>query len=512
MISEIQFARIVSHLYDAVIVVDAQGLIADWNPGATRLLGYERETVVGRTLAALGADPDAPSLSELMARGVDDGGGWSGELTLPHSDGQARRCETRLVPLLDGAGEAAGMVVISRGASPQRHRLKIDQPELEGPPPGTRPEPAANPDPQGMRTVAEVAGGIAHYLNNQLSPVIIMTDLLLADQTLAEPARGMLEVIRQGVRGAAGEVARFGMLRRDLAGQGRAGPVDLYALMEGLPALMHEEWRGDPALGRGKIAFDAQLNPVPPAMGHAAGLRQCLKEVVHNAAEVMPRGGVIRLGLERSGDAIVCTVKDGGRGMTPLERRRCLEPFFTTKAAGAGLGLALCAGIVDRHRGTLSISSELGQGTLVTISLPLGATAGEAGATADPQPAPAALRVLYIDDEPIMRQTLPLLLHTLGHRTEVAEHGLAGIEKFKDQVYDAVICDFSMPGLNGREVAAAIKAIEPATAVILVTGWAADQLAPREGEAAPEDRVLEKPVTIDSLRCALNAAVGTGRR
>jgi CheY-like chemotaxis protein len=279
-------------------------------------------------------------------------------------------------------------------------------------------------------------------------------------------------------------------------------PVDLRALMAELPALArHQEEQEPRPVGR-EIAFELQLEVVPPIVGNASELRQCLADLLGNAVDAMTQGGTICLRLQDRGDSIIATVQDSGRGMTEAEQTRCLEPFFTTKAAGAGLGLPLCAGIVARHRGRLSLSSIPGEGTACHLEFPV-----ERTAASRPGGASAAYRILYIDDEPIVRRSMSMLLAALGHETDVAANGYAGIDQFKAQAYDVVISDFSMPGLTGRDVAAAIKALRPDTVVLLSTGWQTAQIAPALGEDAVEDGIIEKPVTIDTLKAALSRAM-----
>jgi CheY-like chemotaxis protein len=192
--------------------------------------------------------------------------------------------------------------------------------------------------------------------------------------------------------------------------------------------------------------------------------------------------------------------------MTAAVRMRCLEPFFTTKGErGTGLGLAMVYGMVQRHGGEIEIDSEPGKGTAVRLSFPVAAVAPSAELTAD---VPLeSLRILIVDDDPLLLCSLQDTLEGEGHLIQVADGGQAGIDAFsiaerKAQPFDVVITDLGMPHIDGRAVAAAIKAVAPVTPVIMLTGWGYRLLA--EKDLPPfVDRVLSKPPRLAELRAAL---------
>jgi PAS domain S-box-containing protein len=361
-----------------------------------------------------------------------------------------------------------------------------------------------------LGAIGEIASGVSHNLNNMLSPSIILLDLLLTQEGLSGQTRELVSAIRTGTHDAAQLVSRLGLLYRKKDLEAKHEPVDLHELMEEIPALTAGKWRCEPRETGRDITLELQLEKVPIINANATDLRQCLVNLVFNAVDAIKHSGVIYLRLKNKGDSVVITVQDSGRGMTAIEQQQCLEPFFTTKAAGTGLGLPLCVGIVENHQGQFSLRSTPCEGTSIDIEIPVKPLAqvlpgGEAESLL------ATYRILYIDDEPIVRKSMALLLETLGHKTDVAENGFVGIEKFKENEYDIVISDFSMPGLNGRRVASAIKALSPATIVILVTGWPVAHIAPDAQEEALEDSIIGKPVTIEKLRNVLNTTKLTPR-
>jgi CheY-like chemotaxis protein len=202
-------------------------------------------------------------------------------------------------------------------------------------------------------------------------------------------------------------------------------------------------------------------------------------------------------------------VVDTGIGMDEETRRRCLEPFFTTKGErGTGLGLAMVFGMVQRHSCGLEIDSAPGAGTTMRLvfAVPTAAIAEPGQRAAAPQ-ALGRLRLLLVDDDPVLLKSLGDALKTDGHSIVTANGGEAGIAEFRasrenGEPFAAVLTDLGMPYVDGRKVAAAVKQASPATPVIMVTGWGQRMVA--EGDIPPHvDRVLAKPPKLHELRNAL---------
>jgi CheY-like chemotaxis protein len=197
-------------------------------------------------------------------------------------------------------------------------------------------------------------------------------------------------------------------------------------------------------------------------------------------------------------------------GMDEETRRRCLEPFFTTKGErGTGLGLAMVYGVVRRHSAELDIESAPGNGTTIRVNFPV-STVIPADITTSVPAMPqgrARLRLLLIDDDPLLLRSLQDALEPDGHLIVTANDGQAGIDLFRSSLkrsepFDAVITDLGMPYIDGRQVAAAVKGASPSTPVILLTGWGQRLVA--EGEIpAHVDHVLSKPPKLRELREAL---------
>jgi len=278
-------------------------------------------------------------------------------------------------------------------------------------------------------------------------------------------------------------------------------------------ALTRPRWR-DEALGSGRtILVEADMRPVPRILGSESEMREMLANLIFNAVDAMPEGGLIRIrtGMREASASeetplaprvpqVFLEVSDSGTGMTDDVRRRCLEPFFSTKGErGTGLGLPMVYGIVKRHRGTMDIESTVGKGTTFVVLLPADTSLAREVAPRAQAPSSGPLHVLVVDDEPIARDVLSEYLMGDGHTVDTAVNGREAFEKFKAGRYALVITDRAMPEVGGDQLAAMVKEVAPDTPVILLTGFG--DLMNAAGEKPDGvDMVVKKPIRLATLR------------
>jgi CheY-like chemotaxis protein len=206
---------------------------------------------------------------------------------------------------------------------------------------------------------------------------------------------------------------------------------------------------------------------------------------------------------------VVLEVSDTGVGMDEATRRRCLEPFFTTKGErGTGLGLAMVYGMAQRHDCALEIISQPGTGTTIRLAFAISAAAQVATVRVPALRLPArSLRILVVDDDTALTESLRVTLQDDGHHVTAAGGGQAGIDAFHGALqtpesFDVVITDLGMPYVDGRQVADSVRAAAPDTPIIMLTGWG--QRLSADSEPRPRvDRLLSKPPRLQELRAAL---------
>ena len=228
--------------------------------------------------------------------------------------------------------------------------------------------------------------------------------------------------------------------------------------------------------------------------------------LIFNAVDAMPHGGRLRIAtaLDAAASTVRLTVADDGIGMTADVRRRCLEPYFTTKGArGTGLGLAMSYGSVARHQGSIDVASEPGRGTTVSIRLPASAHRPAPTPELPDDAARAPRRVLVVDDDPVPRQMVAESLMSDGHVVETATNGRQAFERFARGRFDVVVTDRAMPEMNGVELAAAIVDLARARPGVIMLSGFGHHAGPPDELPPGVDVVLAKPVALEQLRQAL---------
>jgi signal transduction histidine kinase/CheY-like chemotaxis protein len=367
-----------------------------------------------------------------------------------------------------------------------------------------------------LRALGQMASGIAHDINNALSPIALYTESLLGTEPLlTEAGRGKLEIIQRAIDDAANTISRMSEFYRRRDAQLELTPVDVNTLVQQVLDLTQARWRDMPQQRGDVIEVRTEFETdLPRIAGVQSELREALTNLVFNAIDAMPEGGAVtlRTKFDRETELVGIEITDTGVGMDEATRQRCLEPFFTTKGQrGTGLGLAMVYGVAQRHGAGFDIDSQPGIGTTVRLTFAVSDGAGAAVVSSSHR-APTRLRLLIVDDDPILLRALRDVLETDGHVVTSASGGAAGIATFLeaesgDKPFDAVITDLGMPGLDGRRVASTIKEANPATPVLLLTGWG-ERMRAEEETPGHVDRVLSKPPRMYELREALNECCG----
>ncbi|WP_162916524.1 ATP-binding protein [Dongia deserti] len=369
-----------------------------------------------------------------------------------------------------------------------------------------------------LRALGQMASGIGHDINNALSPIALHTEALLeSGADLSPRVRDSLLTIQRAIDNIAQTVVRMREFYRPRAAESEQAPVQLNPVALQAIDLTRARWHDMPQR-RGHIItvktdLAAELPTVPGIEGE---IREALVNLILNAVDAMPNGGTLTLRTKtvprpHASDAgyVQIDLADTGIGMNDETRRRCMEPFFTTKGdGGSGLGLATVYGVVRRHGAEIDIRSVYGRGTTVSLVFPVQA-ATETPAATPPRThaAPERLRLLLVDDDPLFLKSLGDFLEADGHMVTETSSGQGAIDAFRAahqrrESFSAVITDLGMPYVDGRRVASAVKEVAPSTPVILLTGWGT-RLMPDDDIPPNIDRVLSKPPKLRELRQTL---------
>ncbi|WP_431198045.1 PAS domain-containing hybrid sensor histidine kinase/response regulator [Leifsonia xyli] len=463
---------------DAIIVRDLGGVIRYWNHGAETIYGIPAAEAVGRSVRDLLYDD--PREFDLAAAALLRDGFWVGELRQRRADGALIVVDCRWQ--------------LSRGEDGQVTVFAVNSDITE-----QRREQELRIRTQRLESLGTLAGGIAHDLNNVLTPILMSVQLLRQDEQ--DPRRrDMLDALDAAAQRGASMIRQVLSFAR--GSQGRRAPVEVGPLLWELARFCRE------TLPKSIELRVEAADGLPAVSGDETELFQVLVNLVTNARDAMPEGGVLTI---RAGDhdgKVRIEVVDSGTGMDEATVGHILEPFFTTKESGTGLGLPTSAAIVQAHGGELEVKTAPGRGTSIAFELPPVAQA-EAWPPRDEPPAPGpgrGRRVLVVDDEPAICELIRETLDQRGFVTEVAQ-GRQALELLaQGSRFDAVLTDVMMPGVAGDAIARRLTAEQPRAAVVLMSG-----LLPGPGARAAVERdgahFLAKPFTPAALLATLDAAL-----
>jgi PAS domain S-box-containing protein len=504
-------ATLIAKARDAIVVQDLEGKIRFWNEGAVRLYGWTAEETLGCEAHEVLFRRVVPELRQ-AEYAIREKGEWAGEFVQVTRDGREVAVESHWSLVSAEQGEAGpegapGCTMPEGAPGCTMHVLMINTDITE-----KKQLEAQYLRAQRLECIGMLAGGIAHDLNNMLTPILLGIDLLKIS-TSEGHRQSLLETLRSSVERGAGFVHQILSFARGNARERLPLPVGPIVketgklLEQGLPKSVTVE-----------VSLPSNLWMV---RGEATHLAQILVNLCVNARDAMPQGGHLRIRAEnvRLGEADIARrtdakpgphvrieVSDTGTGMTPEVLNRIFDPFFTTKEAGKGTGLGLTTvqRLVKGQNGFIEVATEVGKGSCFAVHLP----AVEVGVEDRTGPArPAALPtgkgelVLVVDDEASIRQLAETILTSHGYRVVTACDGAEAVGVYGRHFADnpVVVTDLMMPVMDGAATIRALRAIRPEVKVVVMSGtFQSSQVDPRES-GLDAQAFLEKPYTAQSL-------------
>jgi len=492
-----QQATMLDKAQDAILVRGLDDTILYWNKSAERLYGWSADEAIGRNAHELVNDGSAEFVEakrELMSRGE-----WTGTLRQVARDGRRVVTECRWTLVRNDAGEPESVLAINTDVTDRRN---LEQQFLRA---------------QRLESIGTLAGGIAHDLNNVLAPVMMSLDLL---RDLAGPqGHELIESLRSSVGRGADLVRQVLSFARGL--DGRKERVDARTVVREIEAVLRETFPK-------RIEIVVEVPDAPARlMGDPTQLHQVVMNLAVNARDAMPNGGQLRIVVSREdlsgalavqlhlapGRYVRVAVADNGAGISPEHQEIIFEPFFTTKDVGhgTGLGLSTVQSIVRGHDGAIQLQSELGKGSIFSCWFPLVGADDEQPSA--PNPARRLPRgdgefILVVDDEPSIRAVADRILTRHGYRVATAADGQEALERWREHraELDAIITDVAMPGMDGPELIAALRAEGADVPIIVASGYVTDEGAGRLLEVATEFFV-SKPFSAETLLTTLRGVL-----
>lgn len=506
---EQRYRGIFLHAIEGIFQTTPDGRYLGANPALARIYGYDSAEELQGQLRDIGRQlyvlPERRAeFLEIMER---EGEVANFESQVHRKDGGVIWISENAVTVRDDSGRLLyyeGFVVDVTARHEAEAALKRTRDELQQSLIELRTTQQQVVQQERLRALGEMVTGVAHDFNNALSMILGYAELLQHQcrrQPGAENFAGYAETIVTASLDAAEIVSRLREFHRPTEPGEAREPLPFNAIVEQAVTFTRPRWLAE-SIARGMpIEVMMELSPIPPVRGNAPELREMLTNLIFNAVDAMPQGGRITLRTRAVGPRVELAVMDTGTGMTEEVRRRCLEPFFTTKGdRGSGLGLSMVYGIVERHDGTVSIESTLGRGTTFIFTFPSDTSevvAAQPSVLLKSRP----LRILVADDQPIQCELISDALQRDWHKVDVASNGREALRLFERREYDLVITDKVMPEMNGDQLAAAVKSREAETRVIMLTGYGVSDDPEDQSEFV--DLTVGKPVSLMELRGAI---------
>ncbi|MDX2335261.1 PAS domain S-box protein [Brevundimonas vesicularis] len=485
-LSQEQFQLLVNGVTDyAIYMLDPSGLVSSWNSGAERIKGFRRDEIVGEHFSRFYTAEDREAgLPERALETATADGRFEKEGWRLRKDGSRFWAHVIIDAVRNDDGAIIGFAKVTRDIT---ERME-SQRQLEA-------AREALFQSQKLEAIGQLTGGIAHDFNNLLSAVLGSLDLVRKRLPFDPRISPLIDnAILGAERGAALTQRMLAFARKqDL----ETRPTDLPALVGGMRDFLQR------TIGP-RIEIETEFpRGLAPILTDPVQLETTLLNLAVNARDAMPDAGVIRIGASAAkvkagdpllapGDYVKLYVSDTGEGMDPATLARAADPFFTTKGVGkgTGLGLSMIHGLMAQTGGRLQIDSQPGEGTTVTLWLRVaeGAEGLSAIPTVDPvQAGKALLRILAVDDDPLVLINTTALLEDLGHEVITASSGKQALVHLKSDVpLDLMVTDHVMPQMSGFELILEAKRLRPGLPALITSGFA-------ELDTVDNDELLRLP-------------------
>jgi PAS domain S-box-containing protein len=500
-VSEERLSAVLDQVRDAIHICDLAGRVIYWNRGAEQLYGWNSQEAIGRPVSSLIVPADEKNDSE-SSRITSEVGNWSGEVRHRAKNGRKLLVAERRSLIRDESLTPSAQLVFDVDITERR---KLEERQRQS---------------QRLESIGTLAGGIAHDLNNVLTP-ILMGAKLLARESSEERRRDMAHTMQTAAERGADMVKQ--LLAFAGGREGRREALEPADVIREVRAILEH------TLPKSIEIHVDLMDRLWKVVGDTTELCQLLLNLCINARDAMPDGGHLTIAAENFdvdksraqanpdlaiGRYVMLSVADTGVGMSSDVQERIFDPFFTTKehGKGTGLGLATCLGIVRGHGGAIHVYSQEDCGTEFNIYLPaLSAERGPAAAVSESEePKGRGELIMLVDDEKIVLDIARAALETNGYRVIAADGGAQGVLVFRQHAQDiqAVIVDWMMPGMDGAATIKALKEIRPDVRVIVSSGFRARMRgSPLLDEASA---FLPKPYSDEKLLKVLNHVLNGG--
>ena len=354
-----------------------------------------------------------------------------------------------------------------------------------------------------LAALGQLSSGIAHDLNNTLTPILAYSDLLRhASLTDVEKHKTVVEISNAASHAAdIVKQLQFFYTRNSSARHTSISARDI--AVEAIE-LTTPKWRNANLTDRKTVDVVFKGDDPGIVTGNRIEIKQVVANLILNAVDAITTSGRVEVSVESHVNDILIKVSDNGEGMSNESLQHCLEPFYTTKPNGTGLGLSVCHGIVERHGGSISVTSEEGIGTSFQVVLPMAPLKVEETAQFSLEERranrSADLKILLVDDDQRVRDSATMLLNQEFDIVVTASSGETGLANMEQREFDLVVCDLGMPGMSGSCFVERAKKRWPHVPIIIASGWSEDRVAEHFKGISKPDAIIQKPLSRSLLK------------
>lgn len=477
--SEERYRAVIEGAHDGICVIGKDNRFKYVNKSMIEIQGYPPEELIGKEFLEF---LDEGSKQLMMGRFAQwrEGKKLSPqfELNTYQKNGDLRNIEINARVIKDSKGETNYVVFVKDITEKKKMEEKLLQTEK-------------------LRSLAEMASGVAHDFNNALAVILGNTQLLLYT-VQDEEIKKTLRTIEKVSKDSAQTVRRLQDFTRKKAPH-ELFKVDVNSMIRDSIEITKPRWK-DEIQKRGlQIEMVTHLEGVPLVLGNPSELKEVFTNLIFNAIEAMPRGGKIEIRTFQKEKKVFIKISDTGMGIPEEIKKKIFDPFFTTKPfTNTGLGLSLAYGIIKRLEGEIEVESKVGKGTVFTLVLPSEGEEKEVEVSSPSIKKGRKARILVIDDEEFVRNVLYQTLAQEDHQVTLAENGEKGIQLFKEKKFDMVLTDLGMPGMSGWDVCRQVKEMSPNTPVGMITGWGMET-SRKEMEKYGLNFIISKPFDLNKI-------------
>lgn len=462
--SEIMLRALFDNANDGIMIMNRDGIILNVNQKACDIHGFDKDTLIGTNIKLLETQENLDSYRERMERILN------GEALLFETRHYRRDGNKVSLEISSKAIAVEGITYVQSFQRDITEKKRLQEQLFQS---------------QKMESIGILAGGIAHDFNNILSAILGHAELLHEFSNLDDAGKEKVRIIENGARKAGQMISKLLSFARK--GSFETVPLNLNDIVKDTVDLLER------MMTKKNVAIKMEIDHTLPSIeGDANQLEQVVMNIMVNAGDVMPNGGVITVAtssvdLERDagsihpllapGKYVVLKISDTGPGIPEEIRDKIFDPFFTTKGPGkgTGLGLAMVYGIVKEHQGVIDVRTKLGRGATFEIYLPMSGKLIPRLERPFVSSMAGREKVLVVDDEEDIVSFIKDVLESQGYKVLATTNPVYALDIFKEikDTIDLVISDIIMPLVNGRELIRHFKLIKPSVRILAISGYEA---------------------------------------